>query len=83
MARNTRSPDQRLRDRAHIATGLVRRQPLTAIARELGVTRQQVQYEVRRIRGEWRERTVQDYSAWVADHLAGLDELEREAWEGY
>ena len=36
--------------------------------------------DIKEIKKDWRERAAQDYDGWVAQELAGLDELEAEAW---
>jgi len=53
------------------------------IASELGCTKQNVSKHLKRTRLAWQQSTLEDFGAAKARELAKLDEVEREAWEGW
>lgn len=53
------------------------------IAEKLGVTREQVDADVRRVRQEWAQARQDDLNGMIAEQLAKIDALEREAWDAW
>jgi hypothetical protein len=77
---NKRTNDQRLRDHVEIAASYLRGEPQHVIAQRLGLSRQQISYDLQVIRDEWRQSAMRDFEAHKAEELAKLDLLEREYW---
>ncbi len=50
------------------------------IALEVGVTRQQISQDLKRIRQEWRSSTLHNFDEKVGLELAKLDQVEHDAW---
>lgn len=53
------------------------------IAERLGVSREQVTYDMREIRKQWQDRTALAIDERKAEELARLSLLERRFWEAY
>jgi transcriptional regulator with XRE-family HTH domain len=53
------------------------------IARELGVSQQQISYDLKAIRAAWLASLVRDFDEAKATELAKLDLLEHEAWSAW
>jgi hypothetical protein len=51
------------------------------IAAEVGVTQQQVSYDLKAIRAAWLASAVRDFDALKAEELRKIDLVERRAWE--
>lgn len=83
MPSHKRSKIQRERDLVEIARRYLRGESQRKIALALGVTRQQIQYDLREIRARWREQAVVDFEQAIIEQLARIDQLEREYWEQY
>jgi hypothetical protein len=81
--RKGRSPDQIRRDRAEIARLYLQRRTQAEIGRQLGLSRQQVGYDLSAIRQEWLRSSLVDFDARKAEELARLDRLEREYWDAW
>ena len=67
-----------------VATRYCQGTPVTQLAMEHGVTRQQIYYDLKVVRTEWLERVILDYDQKRADELAKIDKMELEAnlaWE--
>jgi hypothetical protein len=82
--RKGRSPDQILKDRAQIADLYLQGKLQVEIGALLGLSRQQIGYDLKAIRQEWLQSSLMDFNARKAEELAKLDRLEREyyaAWE--
>jgi hypothetical protein len=82
--RKGRSPDQIRKERAEIARLYLQRMTQAEIGERLGLSRQQVGYELKAIRREWLESSVMDFNTRKAEELARIDHVEREfltAWE--
>ena len=56
---------------------------LTHIARQLGVDKAQISRDMKVIKQRWRERCGEALDVAKARELAGIDDLEAEAWAGY
>jgi hypothetical protein len=57
--------------------------PQHQIAEELGISRQQVGYDLGLIRAEWQASAARDFDQHVAEELAKLDHLEATYWDGW
>jgi hypothetical protein len=82
--RRGRTPDQIRRDRAEIARLYLRRLTQAEIGARLGLSRQQVGYDLSAVRQEWLQSSLADFNARQAEELARIDDLEgeyRAAWE--
>ena len=55
----------------------------SAIARQVGVSQQQVSYDLNVIRKQWLASTLRDFDAAKALELAKIDEAERAYWAGW
>jgi hypothetical protein len=55
----------------------------TEIARQLGVTQQQISLDLQILRQKWLASALRDFDAAKAQELQKLDVLEREAWEAW
>jgi hypothetical protein len=80
---NKRSSAQRVRDRAEIAERYLRGEPQHAIAQRLGLSRQQIGYDLEVIRDEWRRSAMRDFETHQAEELAKLDHLEATYWAAW
>jgi transposase-like protein len=83
MAAPTRTDDQILHHRQIIAERYLRGDYQSAIARDLGISQQQVSYDLKAIRAQWLASSVRDFDAAKAQELARVDEVERAAWAGW
>ena len=83
MAAPSRNKDERERDREEIARRLLRGESQAAVARDLGVSRSQVGYDLDVVRRRWVQESLTAFDARVAIELAKLDELERTYWEAW
>ena len=80
MAAPTRTPDQILVHREQIAARYLRGEYQADIARALGISQQQVSYDLKAIRAAWLASAVRDFDALKAQELAKIDAVEREYW---
>ena len=53
------------------------------IAADVGVTQQQISYDLRAIRDAWLKSSIRDFDAAKAEELARVDAVERAAWDGW
>ena len=53
------------------------------IATELGVSQQQVSYDLKSIQKLWRESAVRDFDSHQSEELKKIDHLERTYWDGW
>lgn len=83
MAANTRSGFQREADYERITSLYLRGWRQADIAAELGLTQQQVSYDLRVVQKRWRESTTMDLDEAKQKELARIDELEREFWSAW
>ena len=77
---NTRNPAQRERDRAYLAERYLRGVTQAEIAVHLGLSRQQITYDVKLLQARWRQSSLHDFDAARGQELAKIDELERTYW---
>ena len=80
MAAPTRTPDQILAHREQIAARYLRGEYQVEIAAALGISQQQVSYDLKAIRAAWLASAVRDFDALKAQELAKIDAVEREYW---
>jgi hypothetical protein len=81
--RKGRSPDQISKDRAEIAHLYLQRLTQAEIGQRLGLSRQQVGYDLDVVRKEWLQSSLLDFNARKAEELARIDRLEREYWAAW
>jgi hypothetical protein len=81
--RKGRTPDQIRRDRAEIARFYLQRLTQAEIGERLGLSRQQVGYDLQAVRREWLQSSLVDFHARKAEELARIDRLEREYWAAW
>ena len=80
MAAPTRTPDQILAHREQIAARYLRGEYQVEIAAALGISQQQLSYDLKAIRAAWLASAVRDFDALKAQELAKIDAVEREYW---
>lgn len=83
MAANTRTEEQREQDLERISEMYVRGFRQTDIAKEIGVSREQIKYDLADIRKRWRESTIRNFNAAKEEELSRLDAVEQEAWDAW
>ena len=83
MPANTRSQFQREADYERITSLYLRGWRQADIAAELGLTQQQVSYDLRTIQKRWRESTTMNLDEAKQKELSRIDELEREFWSAW
>jgi hypothetical protein len=81
--RKGRSPDEIRRDRAEISRLYLQRWTQAGIGERLGLSRQQIGYDLEAIRQEWLASAVMDFNARKAEELARIDRVEAEAWAAW
>src|SRR5262245_39781499 len=82
--RRGRSPDQIRKDRAEIARLYLQRLTQAEIGQRLGLSRQQIGYDLEAVREEWLNSSLMDFNRRKAEELARIDHVEAEylaAWE--
>jgi hypothetical protein len=83
MAAPTRTPEQRERDLERTADMYCRGFKHSDIAREIGVSRTQIVYDLKEIRSNWLTSQVRDFNEAKEEELKKLDALEQEAWDAW
>ena len=83
MAAPKRQPFEIERDRAAITQSYLRGVTQANIAEQLGLSRQQIGYDLGKIQEGWRTQTALDLDHHKAQQLAKLDELERTHWQAW
>ena len=83
MAQMTRNSARREQDRATTASMVLSGVGHAEIAEKLGISRQQVTYDMRVIRQRWQDRTTMDLTYAKAQEVAGIDRLERVYWDAW
>lgn len=83
MGAPKRSRAQRQRDLDQISALYLKGWRQVDIAEEIGVTQQQIAYDLKEIHARWRESSVRNLDEAKAMELARLDELEREYWAAW
>jgi hypothetical protein len=81
--RRGRSEDEIRRDRAEVARRYCQGWAQARIGEALGLSQQQVSYDLAAVRKEWLASALQDFDERKAQELAKLDRLEAVAWEGW
>lgn len=81
MANRTR--EQRLNHQAQIAELYLQGRYQAEIAREIGISQQQVSYDLAILRRQWVERAAGATDTWFAEELARIDKLERTYWQAW
>ncbi len=83
MAANTRSGFQREADYERITSLYLRGWRQTDIAAELGLTQQQVSYDLRVVQKRWRESTTMNLDEAKQKELSRIDELQNDFWTAW
>lgn len=83
MAKPKRTEFQRESDLERIASLYLRGWRQSDIASEIGLSRQQVGYDLKTIQNRWRTQTTINLDEAKQRELARLDELEREYWAAW
>ncbi len=83
MAAPIRTPEQILQHREEIAARYLRGEYQADIAALLGISQQQVSYDLKAIRATWLASAIRDFDAAKAQELAKIDAVEREYWLGW
>jgi hypothetical protein len=83
VAAPKRSDAERNRDLHIVAEMYTKGYTLRAIGETIGVSLGQVQYDLGKIREEWKTSAIADYETRVAIELQKLDRLETQAWAGW
>jgi len=83
MAAPKRQPFEIERDRAAITAMYLRGQTQQVIGEQLGLSRQQIGYDLGKIQEGWRTQTALALDEHKAKELAKLDLLERIHWESW
>lgn len=83
MAKNKRSPDQVKKDRVEIADRYLKGETQESIAKALGLTQQQVSYDLQVIRRIWVENQLSSFNDRVSLQLAKIDKAEAEYWRAW
>jgi hypothetical protein len=78
-----RTPHEREAVRAHAAGLYLRGKTQTEIAQTLGVTQQQISYDLKIVRKRWEESAVREFAQRKSEELAKVDQLERTNWSGW
>jgi hypothetical protein len=81
--RKLRSPDQIRNDRAEIARMYLQGSTQAQIGAKLGLSRQQIGYDLDAVRQEWLQSSLIDFNQKKAEELARIDAVEREYWAAW
>jgi hypothetical protein len=83
MAKTVRTEFQILQDRVNIAKWYLQGKTQNEIALKIGVTRQQISYDLKKIMEEWKQERLKDFEERLLAELCKLDLIEAEAWEAW
>lgn len=83
MAANTRSETQREQDMATTWRLHIQGKTQAEIAEVIGVSREQIRYDLAELKQAARSRLVDDVAAARSEELAALEVVEREAWQAW
>jgi len=83
MAKTVRTEFQILNDRVNIAKWYLQGKTQNEIALKIGVTRQQISYDLKKIMEEWKQERLKDFEERLLAELCKLDLIESEAWEAW
>ena len=78
-----RADEQRASDREQMRERYLRGETQAMIASALGVSRQQVQYDLALLQKAWRKSGIRSFDDQKAEQLAKIDELERTYWDAW
>lgn len=83
MSGPRRTREQVQKDRAEVARRYLRGETQAEIAKIVGMTQQQISYDLKQIRKAWLDSSVMDFNESVSRQLARIDELERVHWQSW
>ena len=83
MAKSVRNPLQREKDRALTLKLALSGVDQAEIASKLGVTHQQISYDLKLIKKRWQNETMLDLTIAKAKEIAKINNLERTYWESW
>jgi hypothetical protein len=83
MAANKRTAARREQDLSRVAELYLRGRTQSEIGQELGVSRQQISYDLKVLQKRWQEAALSDFSQKKAQELAKIDALERAYWQAW
>lgn len=83
MARAKRTYSQRIADLQVIGDLYCKGKSQHDIATEMNLSQQQISYDLKEVHARWLKTAVKQFDVWVADELAKVDHLEREAWAAW
>jgi len=78
-----RTVAQREKDMEYTATEYLRGKPQYVIGAALGLTQQQISYDLKELRRRWLESALQDFDTLKAKELAKIDVVESEYWSAW
>lgn len=81
--RKGRTADEIARDRARVAEMYLAGRYQSEIAQELGLSQQQISYDLQAVRREWQASAVRNFDEAKAQELAKIDHLERTYWQAW
>src|SRR5262245_11776437 len=81
--RKGRTSDQIRRDRVEVARLYLGGWTPAEIGQQLGLSRQQIGYDLEAVRQEWLRSSLVDFNAKKTEELAKIDRLEREYWAAW
>src|SRR5262245_35177432 len=81
--RKGRTSDQIRRDRVEVARLYLGGWTPAEIGQQMGLSRQQIGYDLEAVRREWLQSSLVDFNARKAEELAKIDRVEREYWEAW
>jgi len=79
----TENEDQREQRLADVARLYCQGMPQWKIGKELGVTQQQICYDLKIVRQRWLESSLRDFDEARAQELAKIDRVEAEFWDAW
>lgn len=83
MSQHKRTPDEIERDRAAIARRILHGETQAEIAASLNVSRQQVGYDLKIVRQQWRQSQIDSIDSMISQKLAELNLVKKEAWAAW
>lgn len=78
-----RSPEEREQQLVTIAERILKGESQYSIAKDLGVSQQQISNDMKEVKRRWNERTMEAYGEHVARQLAEITIVKRNAWDGW
>lgn len=78
-----RTPDQRLADLDKIAEWLVQGKTQRWIGGQLGLTQQQISYDVKDVRKQWKANTDLSYEQHISRLMAEIQHVKQVYWQEY